>query len=213
MLEFACSKIYLGLEDDLFDKIKDLIKLIDRPHIRKVYLVLGKGSGKSTLVEVALLYGIYLWSCFRDPFDYFHLMRTAKPACVNVSTSKDQARDVIFEGCSSMVEKSPWFKGRYNALRTSIEFNSGITLFAGHGNAAAWLGYMTFVGAMDEVEFLVDSQNRSQAAQLYNALYGSLRTRFPNFYKLICISSAKERFSFLMKRAQIVLKHGVAIPL
>jgi len=211
MVEFACSSDYLGLKDDLFDKIKKLLALIDNPNIRRVYLVLGKGSGKSTLVEVVLLYGIYLWSCYRDPFKFFNLMKTAKPACVNVSTSKDQARDVIFEGCLNMVDASPWFRNRFTGYKNSIAFDSGITLFAGHGNASAWLGYMTFVGAMDEVEFLVDSSKRSQAAELYNALYGSLRTRFPNHYKLLCISSAKERFSFLMKRAQDVLKKGTPV--
>lgn len=211
MLEFACSDKFLGLGNDLFKKIQVFIEYIDQPHIREVYLVLGKGSGKSTLAQVCLLYGIYQWSCFRDPYEYFKLMHTAKPACVNVSTSRDQARDVIFEGCLHMVQHSPFFVGNFEAFKDSIRFASGITLYAGHGNASAWLGYMTFVGVMDEVEFMVDSSHRSQAAQLYNALRGSLKTRFPQHYKLVCISSAKERYSFLMRKAQAVLKIGKEI--
>lgn len=211
LLEFAESSKFLGLSNDLFRKVKQILVYIDQPHVREVYLVLGKGSGKSTIVEVCSLYGVYRWSCFRDPYDFFNIMRTAKVACVNVSTSKDQARDVIFEGCLQMVETSPYFKGRNEPLKNLIKFDSGITLYAGHGNAAAWLGYTTFVGGMDEVEFMVDSNNRSQASALYNALRGSLRTRFPRHYKLICISSAKERFSFLMKKVNAVLKIGKPI--
>ena len=194
-----------------FPNIKKLLKLIDRGHIREVYLILGKGSGKSTIVQICSLYGVYLWTCMRDPFDFYKILRTAKPACVNVSISREQAQDVIFDGCFTLVNKSEFFENKFKEFKKYIKFDSGITLYAGHGNAAAWLGYATFVGGMDEVEYMVDNSNRSQAQMLYNALRGSLRTRFPNVYKLVAISSAKERYSFLMKKASLVIKTGTSI--
>lgn len=214
MLEFAMSSKYLNLvvsAAPLYQKIQAIIKLIDQGNIREVYLILGKGSGKSTICSIALLYGAYTWSCFRDPFAYFKVGRTSKVACVNVSVSREQAKDVIFEGCLDLVTRSPFFKGRYKSLNASIEFDSDITLFCGHGNAAAWLGYATYVGVMDEVEFLMDSNNRSQAKALYGALRGSLRTRFPSAYKLIAISSAKETHGFLMNKCQQTLRLGKQI--
>lgn len=207
MLEFAESKDFLGLPD-LFPNIRKIIFLIDRPNIREVYLVLGKGSGKSTILEIVSLYGVYYWSCLKDPFEYFSLMRTAKVACINVSSSREQARDVVFEGCIKLSQRSPYFKDKYEPYKNYIVFKSGITLYAGHGNYAAWLGYASFYGGMDETEYMVDSDNRSQAHQLYSALRGSLRTRFPNHYKLILISSTKERLGFLVKKAGHVLKTG-----
>ena len=59
----------------------------------------------------------------------------------------------------------------------------------------------------DAPEFMTDSANRSVARELYRAASGSLKTRFPDTYKLLMVSSQKNEYSFLYS-SHTVLTHN-----
>jgi len=211
MEEFLLGKKYLNLENYLYPRVKDLLLEIDKPHIREVDLLLGKGSGKSTLSSITLVRSVYKLLCFNDPQLAFGLFPNQKIATLNLSVRKEQAKDVVFHNMLQLLERSIWFSGKYVDKSNSIEFPREVTALSGHSGATAWLGYNVYTGVMDEVEFMVDNEKRSIAQELYEALKGACSTRFPDHYKIVSISSVRSARGFLMKRFEQVKKTGQKI--
>ena len=60
---------------------------------------------------------------------------------------------------------------------------------------------------------MLDSSNRSVAQELYRMLKGSMTTRYPGKYKLLCVSSPNSEDSFLTKRFNMVMEMGEKLPL
>lgn len=206
--EFVESPKFLGLSGKIYPAIMYSLENIERPVIREADLMFGKGSGKSTILQIFMSYSIYKLLCLKNPQQYFELIPDTPITVLLVSVSEKQAKQVGFAGTKSMIEHSPWFKGKFVPYSTEIRFEKNINLYCGHSGASSWLGFNTIYAAMDEVEYLLDSNNRSVARELYRALKGSLTTRFPGKYKLLCVSSPKEEFSFLNQRFKMVKENG-----
>ena len=61
---------------------------------------------------------------------------------------------------------------------------------------------------MDEADWFVDNSNRAKAYEVYNALLGSCRTRFPEHYKIIVITSPKSTESFAVRNMRQIANDG-----
>lgn len=208
---FVEEKDFLGLKGRIYPAILYSLEQIEQPEIREALMMLGKGSGKTTSLQIYMLYGQYLLLSMKNPQEYYELLPDIPITSLLVSVSERQAKEVGFAGIKSMIDRSPWFKGRYNAYSTEIRFEKKITLYCGHSGATSWLGFNTVRAAMDETEYMMDSNNRSVARELYRALKGSLNTRFPGKYKMLCISSPKNEFSFLNQRFNAIKREGVKL--
>lgn len=195
VIQFVEDPFYLGGQVELQPNVKRLLWDIEDPEINEVDLELGKGSGKSELAQITQCYGAYLVSCLKHPQQFYGLSRSTIIASVNVSIGREQAKDVIFKGISSKIEHSPYFQQLKPIIMTrEIELPDNIHLYCGHSADRAFLGYATIRGIMDEVNYMFDNQNRNVAKQLYDALSGSMVTRFPpaqypGAYKLVSVSS------------------------
>lgn len=250
IIEFAESKKFLGLKGQLYPEIKNILIDIEDPSIREIDLILGKGSGKSMVATIFTAYGGYQLLQLKQPQRMFGLIDATQIYSINVSVSKDQAKDNIFASLKAMLKNSPYFRGRFaidddpygiskkqvknlkQDVAISIDPNAGaeefrlavesrlagsqtnktgesavavalpkgIHFLCGHSNNTAFLGYATYRAVMDECNFMFNNNNRSVAEDLYNALKGSLKTRFPNDYKLLSISSDSTPNSFLRSR-------------
>ena len=210
---FVEERDFLGLKGRIYPAIQYAIEKIENPDIREADLMFGKGSGKSTILQIFLVYGVYEILCMKNPQEYFELLADTPITTLLVSVSEKQAKEVGFKGAKNMIEHSPWFKGRFEAFTTEIRFEKQLNFFCGHSGASSWLGFNTVRAAMDEIEFMADTNNRSVSSQLYRALKGSLTTRFPHKYKLLCVSSPKEEDSFLYNRFKMVKKEGIQLDL
>ena len=208
---FVEDKDFLGLKGRIYPAIMYSLQNIEREEIRESIMLLGKGSGKTTSLQIYMLYGMYLLLSMKNPQEYYELLPETPITTLLVSVSEKQAKSVGFAGIKSMIDRSPWFKGRYNPLSTEIRFEKHCTLFCGHSGATSWLGFNTVRAAMDETEYMTDSNNRSVARELYRALKGSLNTRFPGKYKMLCISSPKNEFSFLNQRFNMIKSEGTKL--
>jgi len=202
--QFIDDQKFLNLRGSIYKEIVDLLVDVEAPHVREADLLLGKGSGKSMLAQIYTLYGVYKVLCLRNPQKTFVLTPSTFIYSVNVSTSGRQARDNVFAGIKYLVEKSDWFSPQADIKSDEIYFEKGVRLLCGHSNFTAFLGYPTIRAVMDEVNYMVDNQNRSVAKDLYAALKGSLKTRFPRDYKILSISSDSTANSFLRQRYKIV---------
>ena len=61
---------------------------------------------------------------------------------------------------------------------------------------------------MDEADWFVDNMNKSKAFDIYSSLLGSCKTRFPNHYKIIVITSPKSTESFAVRQMRDIASEG-----
>ena len=211
--EFISSPDYLGMEGKLYPAIQYALEMIEDDSIREADLMFGKGSGKTTILQVFMVYEIYKILKLRNPQSYFELIPGTPIACLIVSVNQNQAREVGFKGVKNLLDRCMWFKGMYEPQSMRIIFPKEVVLYCGSSSGTASLGFNSVVCAMDEVDYMMDSSNRSVAQELYRMLKGSMTTRYPGKYKLLCVSSPNSEDSFLTKRFNMIRDMGVKLKL
>lgn len=212
---------FLGGQVDWDEPILEILEDIDRPDVRVAYCGIGRGSGKSELAVALEAVGAIKVLMLRDPHAVFGLGRGDMIACVNVSTTGQNAMDVVFRRLKKRIELSPFFQQfRPKAYETRnppharIEFldpsvyEKSLHLFSGTSTVAGKLGYAIPLGVMDEANFFLDGKLRQLAAEMSRAILGSMTTRFPHSHKLIAISSANDQQSWLTVQADLIRRLG-----
>lgn len=213
MDEFLESKVYLGLRENIDIEKMEILRLFDLPETRKMWIAAGSGAGKSFVVSAAMARMVYRVCCLKRPDLFYMLGPGSRIAIINLSVSKEQARDVIFSEFLARVKDSPWFRGRYRALSTRAFFPKGVSAFSGGSGAIAYYGYHTIMGSLDEVSFMFDRNEKSVAEDLTEAMLKSLNTRFPRAFKLFEISSLRSPDDFLFSQVERIKSEGIAVPI
>lgn len=208
MDEFIESPIYLGMKDNVDVEKLELLNLFDLPSTRKMWLGAGSGSGKSFFVSCAMARMVYKTACLKRPDIFYMLGPNSKIAIINLSVSKEQAKDVIFSEFLARIKESPWFRGRYKAWSARAKFPKEVYAFSGGSGAIAYYGYHTIMGSLDEVSFMFDRNEKSVAEDLTEAMLKSLNTRFPRAFKLLEISSLRSPDDFLVNQIERVKSEG-----
>jgi hypothetical protein len=212
MDEFILSQQFLGLEGQIHPKKVDLLVRFDAPPVRKGWLAIGSGGGKSFMVSIVKARIIYLLLCLKKPDLYYMLGPGSKIAAINLSVSKEQAKDVIYAEFLARIKGSPWFKGKfYKPLTSKCRFRKNIYVMSGGSAAISYFGYHTIFGSLDEASFLLDRQDRSVAEELCEALLKSLMTRFPLAYKLFVVSTLRSPDDFLNVNIERIKQDGVLL--
>lgn len=214
--EFIYSNEFLGIpRGRLYPAVEDLLHRIDDPSIREVWICAGKGSGKSTLTSITMARQAHIVAvCMRDPSSYFMLLPGALTAIVNMSISAPQAENVIFNKfwnlltfarCFNDIHGNPIF----NKKKRHIVFPNNVHALSGHSGYEAYFGYDTFCGVLDEFAWFKDNEDRSISDEVYSAILGSCKTRFPGFYKIVAISSPQSQDGPIMRRVEGARTSGI----
>lgn len=211
MEEFILGKRYLGMAGLINTEKIELLIEFDRPRVRRAFCAAGSGSGKSFMVSAVQARMIYRLLCLRRPDLFYMLGPGSRLACINLSISKEQARDVVFTEFVARITHAPWFKNKMTALTSRAKFPKEIYAMSGGINATSYYGYHTIMGSLDEASFMFDSAERSIAADLVEALLKSLSTRFPRAYKLFIISTLRSTDDFLYTEIERVKESGVCV--
>ena len=211
--EFIDSPEFLNMSGSIYPAIRYALELIERDDIREADLMFGKGSGKTTIIQIFMTYELYKLLKLRNPWAYYGLIKGTPIATLLVSITADQAREVGFQGVKNLLDQCKWFKGKYDPQAMRILFPKNITFYCGSSSGTAKLGFNSLICAMDEVDYMQDSSNRSVAQELYRMLSGSMATRYPGKFKLLCVSSPKDEDSFLTKRFKMIQQEGTPIEL
>jgi hypothetical protein len=211
MEEFIFSPTYLGLKGDIDVEKVEILNLFDRPETRKIWLGIGSGGGKSFVVSIAMARMVYRLLCLKRPDMFYMLGPGSKIAIINLSVSKDQARDVIFSEFLARVKNSPWFAKRYRPWSSRARFQKQVWAFSGGSGAVAYYGYHTIMGSLDEASWMMDRNDRSVAEELTEAMMKSLNTRFPRAHKLLEISSLRSPDDYLYNQIERVKEEGQEI--
>lgn len=199
--EFIESKKYLNLKENIYNRIKYIFAEADPPDVNEVWLCMGRGGGKSSISSLMAARAMYRLYCLKNPQKYYNLIPGTDISCINLSVGEKQAKNVVFKAIREVVSRSPWFQGKYDSpiLGQEIKFSAkNIVAYSGHSGSAAWLGYNTLIGILDEADKFVDKNEQSVAQQLYATLKGALETRWERDWKIVVISSPDSSTGFLM---------------
>jgi len=213
MDEFVCGRKYLNIPW-ISGGVMSILEAFDQPYVREGYFGVGKGAGKSFTASITMGRGIQQMLRMRDPQMYHMLSPGSKIAILNASTGRDQARDVVFNEFRQRILNSPYFSRWGHRLGTRFgTFPKEIFVMAGSSAAVSALGYNTKIGIMDEASWMMDTNKRSVAKEVADALLGSLETRFGTTYKFMAISSLRAETDWLYKNIERVCTEGVSFNL
>ena len=208
MRTFICGQRFLDLEGLVYPNILRIACAFDEPHIRDGKLLIGKGGGKSTLTSILIARSIYKVMCLRD-WRRVLKIPVGNIYTLNMATTKEQARDVLFSKFTDVLKRSQWFRGKYVARKDRIAFRGGIESISGSSSDTAQLGYDIFCGVLDEADFFLDTSHKSNADNLYSVLEEQSRTRFGDWRKVFVISSlGKSVNSFMIRQWEAMKKNG-----
>lgn len=95
---FLFDSRYLGFrESQIYPKVREVLNIIDMDDIREVFIVAGKGSGKSVIVGISQLRMIYKVLAYVSPAAYFNILEGTYIGAINMSINSTQALNVIFK--------------------------------------------------------------------------------------------------------------------
>ena len=232
--EFVTSKDYLGLpplSDEQYQlvgkstqiyKKSTLIKLYGEDEgtrrfkttVFEVIAQWGKGSGKDYCSAISVARVVYLLLCLKDPAGYYGKSTGDSIDILNIAINSEQAKNVFFKNFKRLIEKSPWFVGRYVPTALAMEFDKAITCYSGHSQRESWEGYNVFMAILDEISgFAIENTTGHAAAKtaqdIYDMYRGSVVSRFPEFGKLILLSFPRFKNDFIQQRYNEAVGHKV----
>jgi len=199
---FMDSKFYLGIGNNIYPNVRRMANEILDGGYTEAAVVIGIGGGKSMLAEILSTYLVFKLLCLKNPFDYYGLAADKQIAIMNMGPSATQAKEVVFAGIRSFIEKTPFFQ-RFEPiiLSESITFKKEMILMVpGNSKATKPLGYNVFGAVLDEAAFYMDTDERDVAEEIYNGLQRRIVSRFGSAGLLIMISSPRYVGDFLMKK-------------
>jgi hypothetical protein len=178
----------------------------------EVILQLGKGSGKDFMSAISCAYMVYLLLCLKDPARYYNKPSGDTIDILNIAQNSAQASNVFFANVSRLIQKAPWFVGRYEtkggsaepAKANQIDFDKNVTLYSGHSEREAWEGYNVIMVILDEIDgFANDSASGvmgKTAAGIYDMYRASVDSRFGEFGKVLALSFPRYKGSWIQTR-------------
>lgn len=186
-------------------KILEIGIALVEDHVREAMLLLGKGSGKDFISSLIHLYGIYKLLCMKNPQSYLGLSSRSVIYFVNTARNDTQAKKVFFAEFKGHLANCKWFDGRYGEPGiNSVRFQKNIEALSVNSQAFGWLGFNTIQWVGDELAFFLtndnDEDSESRAEECWEAAYGSCKTRFPDHYKMIGITTPRYDDDFVMHK-------------
>jgi hypothetical protein len=139
------------------------------------------GIGKTTLASIALPYMVHWVLCLEDPQGFYDLLPGSRIAFMMMSTSEQQAREVIFGDIKARIDGSPWFQAnwKYDPKYTkSIRFPSDIWILPGDSAETTFEGYNILGGVLDEADSHKATKEKDYAEQGYNTIESRIESRY-----------------------------------
>lgn len=162
------------------------------------------GIGKTTFAGIALPYMVHWVLCLKDPQDFFGLLPGSRIAFMQMSTSEDQAREVIFGDIFARIKHSPWFvqNAPHDPKYTKqIRFpGKDIWILPGDSRETTFEGYNILGGILDEMDSHKVTAEKDYADDGYNTIDNRITSRFNRRGLLICIGQMKKANGFAARK-------------
>ena len=206
LLEFL-GEGYLEIEDKVRASIKRELSAImgqdvrhDKPTEYSLAMITGGiGIGKTTVASIVLPYLCHWVLCLKDPQDFFGLLPGSRIAFMQMSTSEQQAREVVFGDIFARVRHSPWFMNRYPfdpRYTKQVRFPKDIWILPGDSAETTFEGYNILGGILDEADSHKVTKNKDYAEAGYTTIHSRITSRFEDKGFLLVIGQMKKSVGF-----------------
>lgn len=218
ILEFLGPE-YLNLGDTTRESVRDVLLDIfgddvnpDRIALYEEAIFTGAiGIGKTTLASIVIPYMAHWTLCLRDPQKYYGLMAGSRIAFMLMSTSRLQAKNVVYSDIKARIDYSPWFQKhhKYDPNITSLfKFPKEIWIIPGDSSEKTFEGFNILGGIVDEIDSHKVTKDKSYVEQGYDTIRGRISSRFGNLGFLLLIGQMKSSTGF----AATMFKRYLASP-
>lgn len=160
------------------------------------------GIGKTTLASIVIPYMAHWVLCLKDPQGYYDLMPGSRIAFMQMSTSANQAKEVVFGDIKARLENSPWFNKKYPYDRTfknQIRFQKDIWILPGDSAETTFEGYNILGGVLDEIDSHKKTKVKDYAEQGYSTIHGRITSRFQERGFILLVGQMKSASGFAAK--------------
>lgn len=182
----------------------------------------GIGIGKTTFASIALPYMAHWVLCLKDPQAYFGLLPGSRIAFMQMSTSKDNAVQVVFGDIFARIKNSAWFVENYpydDKFTKQIRFPKEIWILPGDSGETSFEGYNILAGILDEMDSHKLTREKDYADVGFDTIHSRIGSRFPVFEGdensghrglLICIGQMKKSNGFGARKYKEFLEDSMA---
>lgn len=166
------------------------------------------GIGKTTLASIALPYMCHWVLCLRDPQAFFNLLPGSRIAFMQMSTSEEQAKEVLFGDIFARIKYSTWFKKYPHdpAYKNKVKFPKDIWILPGDSADTTFEGYNILGGIIDEIDSHRVTPKKDYAQSGYDTINSRIESRFGNQGLLILIGQMKQSGGFAARKFREFMK-------
>lgn len=157
------------------------------------------GIGKTTIASIILPYMVHWVLCLKDPQAYFELLPGSRIAFMMMSTSEDQAREVIFQDVKARIAHSPWFQENFvpdPKIQKQIRFEKDVWIIPGDSSETSFEGYNILGGILDEADSHKVTKDKDYAEGGYDTINSRIESRFGNKGLIVIIGQMKKAEGF-----------------
>lgn len=176
--------------------------------VRRAMVTGAIGIGKTTFASIALPYMVHWVLCLKDPQAFFKLLPGSRIAFMQMSTSEDQAKEVLFGDIDARIKHSDWFIQNYPrdpAFKNQIRFPKDIWILPGDSAETTFEGYNILAGILDEADSHKVTKEKDYAESGYDTIHARIESRFGNKGLLIVIGQMKKGTGFAAKKYEELL--------
>lgn len=169
----------------------------------------GIGIGKTTIASIILPYMAHWVLCLKNPQKFFDLLPGSRIAFMQMSTSGDQAKEVIFGDVKARIEHSPWFTSKYpfdSKFKNQIRFPKDIWILPGDSEETTFEGYNILGGILDEADSHKMTKVKDYAEQGYTTISSRIKSRFGDRGFLLVIGQMKRANGFAARKYNEFMK-------
>ena len=203
-------------EEEFYPRVMFLLEQIDRPDVREVILMTGKGSGKTFLASLAMARLAQRILVHENPARAYGQATGQLVGVINLSVTQSQAQLAVFRNFVQYIQQSQWFQ-RYapdtDIQTTQVKFPKNVLAYCGNSSAKGVEGINWVYGVADEVcrlpEVGMSGDIVQRAVDLVNPVRNTMNTRFPKDRKLILASWPEHNRDYLHLEIEKALTAGV----
>lgn len=189
---------------DVGDGICIAVDAPDSLYVARNFLV----THNTTLASIALPYMAHWVLCLRDPQAYYELLPGSRIAFMQMSTSEQQAREVIFGDIDARIKNSKWFNTHYPRdprYTKQIRFPKDIWIIPGDSAETTFEGYNILGGILDEADSHKIVKDKDYAQIGMDTIENRIKSRYVDHTDpdreghkglLIVIGQMKSQFGF-----------------
>ena len=177
------------------------------PHVlskvRRAMVTGAIGIGKTTFASIALPYMVHWVLCLKDPQAYFKFLPGSRIAFMQMSTSEDQATEVVFGDIKARIEHAQWFVNNYQfdpKWTKQMRFPKDIWVLPGDSAETTFEGYNILGGILDEADSHKVTETKDYAELGYDTIHARIDSRFAGNGLLIVIGQMKKANGFAARK-------------